>query len=155
MTPGSSRRRSARRAPSWPSVGRPCTGQASNAFLGPSARPSRDADDAGGFCLFSNVAIGARRCAGYGGVKPCRDPRDFDVHRWPRAAKATVEVDPSLFYGSTRNRPSIPAPAHRERGVDNNVINVPLSMMANSSSTEFRAAWGDRILPLSTFSALA
>lgn len=98
----------------------------------------------GGFCLFSNVAIGARHAQvrhGIGRVAIL----DFDVHHG-QGTQATVEVDPSLFYGSTHQSPFYPGTGSaRERGVDGNVANVPLA--ANSGSDEFRAAWGDFILP--------
>jgi acetoin utilization deacetylase AcuC-like enzyme len=121
------------------------TGQASTAFAavrppGHHATPTVP----GGFCLFSNVAIGARHAQirhGIGRVAIL----DFDVHHG-QGTQATVETDPSLFYGSTHQSPFYPGTGSpRERGIDNNVVNVPL--LANSGSAEFRAAWGDRILP--------
>jgi acetoin utilization deacetylase AcuC-like enzyme len=121
------------------------TGQASNAFAavrppGHHATPTIP----GGFCLFSNVAIGARHAQAKHGIGRIAI-LDFDVHHG-QGTQATVEVDPSLFYGSTHQSPFYPGTGSpRERGIDNNVINVPL--IANSGSAEFRAAWGDRILP--------
>jgi acetoin utilization deacetylase AcuC-like enzyme len=121
------------------------TGQAGNAFAavrppGHHATPTLP----GGFCLFSNVAIGARHAQAKHGIGRIAI-LDFDVHHG-QGTQATVEVDPSLFYGSTHQSPFYPGTGSpRERGIDNNVVNVPL--IANSGSTEFRAAWGDRILP--------
>jgi acetoin utilization deacetylase AcuC-like enzyme len=121
------------------------TGQASNAFAavrppGHHATPTVP----GGFCLFSNVAIAARHAQARHGIGRVAI-LDFDVHHG-QGTQATVEVDPSLFYGSTHQSPFYPGTGSpRERGIDNNVINVPL--IANSGSAEFRAAWGDRILP--------
>ena len=98
----------------------------------------------GGFCLFSNVAIGARHAQAKHGIGKVAI-LDFDVHHG-QGTQATVEVDPSLFYGSTHQSPFYPGTGSpRERGIDDNVINVPLA--ANSGSDAFRAAWGDRILP--------
>ncbi len=121
------------------------TGQASNAFAavrppGHHATPTVP----GGFCLFSNVAIGARHAQARHGIGRVAI-LDFDVHHG-QGTQATVETDPSLFYASTHQSPFYPGTGSpRERGVDDNVVNVPL--MANSGSNEFRAAWGDRILP--------
>ena len=121
------------------------TGQASNAFAavrppGHHATPTVP----GGFCLFSNAAIGARHAQARHGIGRVAI-LDFDVHHG-QGTQATVETDPSLFYGSTHQWPFYPGTGSpRERGIDNNVINVPL--IANSGSNEFRAAWGDRILP--------
>jgi acetoin utilization deacetylase AcuC-like enzyme len=120
-------------------------GQASNAFAavrppGHHATPTVP----GGFCLFSNVAIGARHAQVRHGIEKVAI-LDFDVHHG-QGTQATVEVDPLLFYGSTHQSPFYPGTGSpRERGIDDNVVNVPLA--ANSGSKEFRAAWGDRILP--------
>jgi acetoin utilization deacetylase AcuC-like enzyme len=120
-------------------------GEASNAFAavrppGHHATPTIP----GGFCLFSNVAIGARHAQEKYGIGKVA-LLDFDVHHG-QGTQATVETDPLLFYGSTHQSPFYPGTGSpRERGIDNNVVNVPL--MANSGSEEFRAAWGDRILP--------
>ena len=121
------------------------TGQVDNAFAavrppGHHATPTVP----GGFCLFSNVAIGARHAQikhGIGKVAIL----DFDVHHG-QGTQATVEIDPSLFYGSTHQSPFYPGTGSpRERGIEDNVVNLPLA--ANSGSAEFRAAWADRILP--------
>lgn len=121
------------------------TGRASAAFAavrppGHHATPTLP----GGFCLFSNVAIGARHAQAKHGIGRIAI-LDFDVHHG-QGTQATVETDPSLFYASTHQSPFYPGTGSaRERGIDGNVVNVPL--MANSGSNEFRAAWGDRILP--------
>jgi len=120
-------------------------GKAKNAFA--AVRPPghhATPDTPGGFCLFNNVAIGARHAqARYGAGRVAI--LDFDVHHG-QGTQAVVEVDPSLFYGSTHQYPLYPGTGSaRERGVDNNVANVPLG--PNSGSDEFRFAWGERILP--------
>lgn len=98
----------------------------------------------GGFCLFNNVAIGARHAQAQYGVQRVAI-LDFDVHHG-QGTQAVVEADASLFYGSSHQYPLYPGTGSaRERGVDGNVVNVPLA--PNSGGREFRAGWSDRILP--------
>ena len=101
-------------------------------------------DIPGGFCLFNNVAIGARHAQARHGLSRVAI-LDFDVHHG-QGTQAVVEPDPSLFYGSTHQYPLYPGTGHaRERGIDGNVANVPLR--PNSGSAQFRHAWDDTILP--------
>jgi acetoin utilization deacetylase AcuC-like enzyme len=101
-------------------------------------------DIPGGFCIFNNVAIGARHAQARHGVGKVA-LLDFDVHHG-QGTQAVVEIDPSLFYGSTHQYPLYPGTGHsNERGVDGNVANVPLR--PNSGSAQFRHAWGEIILP--------
>jgi acetoin utilization deacetylase AcuC-like enzyme len=98
----------------------------------------------GGFCLFNNVAIGARHAQAQYGVGRVAI-LDFDVHHG-QGTQAVVEADASLFYGSSHQYPLYPGTGSaRERGVDGNVVNVPLA--PNSGGREFRAGWSERILP--------
>jgi acetoin utilization deacetylase AcuC-like enzyme len=101
-------------------------------------------DIPGGFCIFNNVAIGARHAQARHGVGRIAI-LDFDVHHG-QGTQAVVEPDPSLFYGSTHQYPLYPGTGHsNERGIDGNVANVPLR--PNSGSAPFRHAWGEIILP--------
>ena len=98
----------------------------------------------GGFCLFNSVAVGALHAQAVYGLERVAIV-DFDVHHG-QGTQAIVEADPRLFYASSHQSPLYPGTGSaRERGVAGNVINVPLA--AGSGSAEFRAAWGDRILP--------
>jgi acetoin utilization deacetylase AcuC-like enzyme len=101
-------------------------------------------DIPGGFCIFNNVAIGARHAQARHGVGKVAI-LDFDVHHG-QGTQAVVEPDPSLFYGSTHQYPLYPGTGQsNERGIDRNVANVPLR--PNSGSAQFRHAWGEIILP--------
>jgi len=98
----------------------------------------------GGFCLFNNVAVAARHAQARYGIERVAI-LDFDVHHG-QGTQAVVEPDRNLFYASTHQYPLYPGTgAARERGIDNNVANVPLA--PNSGSEEFRMAWSERILP--------
>ena len=98
----------------------------------------------GGFCLFNSVAVGALHAQTVYGLERVAIV-DFDVHHG-QGTQAVVEPDPRLFYASSHQSPLYPGTGSpRQRGVAGNVVNVPLP--AGSGSAEFRAAWGDRILP--------
>jgi acetoin utilization deacetylase AcuC-like enzyme len=99
---------------------------------------------AGGFCLFNNVAVGARHAQIRYGLQRVAII-DFDVHHG-QGTQAIVESDPRLLYASTHQYPLYPGTgASHERGVAGNVVNVPLA--PGSGSAEFRAAWEARVLP--------
>lgn len=125
-------------------------GQARTAFA--AVRPPghhATPDVPGGFCLFSNAAIGALHARMAHGIQRIA-LIDFDVHHG-QGTQAVVETDPDLFYASTHQYPLYPGTGSaRERGIDGNVANVPLP--AGSGSAAFRSAWADRLLPaLDTF----
>jgi len=121
------------------------SGLVSNAFA--AVRPPghhASATVPSGFCLFNNVVIGARHAQAVHGVKRLAF-LDFDVHHG-NGTQSIAETDPDLFFASTHQYPFYPGTGSaREHGVDHNVVNVPLA--ASSGGSEFRAAWGDRILP--------
>jgi acetoin utilization deacetylase AcuC-like enzyme len=120
-------------------------GQAQTAFAAVRP-PGHHASPAipGGFCLFNNVAVAARHAQSRYGIERVAI-LDFDVHHG-QGTQAVVEPDRNLFYASTHQYPLYPGTGSpRERGIDNNVVNVPLP--AGAGGPEFRAAWGDRILP--------
>ena len=119
-------------------------GRADNAFCavrppGHHAEPGRGM----GFCLFNNVAIGARHARAAHGLQKVAIV-DFDVHHG-NGTQAAFEADGSLFYASTHQVPLYPGTgAPGERGVGN-ILNVPLRPM--SGGTEFRHAIGEVVAP--------
>src|SRR5215469_12534100 len=96
-----------------------------------------------GFCLFNNAAIGALRARQVHGLARVA-VIDFDVHHG-NGTQAAFERDGSLFYASTHQYPLYPGTGSAgETGVGN-IVNVPLRPM--SGSGQFRSEVGRRILP--------
>jgi acetoin utilization deacetylase AcuC-like enzyme len=119
-------------------------GTARNAFC--AVRPPghhAERERAMGFCLFNNVAVGARHAQTLPGVVRVAIV-DFDLHHG-NGTQSVVENDPSLFYGSTHQYPLYPGTgSSRETGVGN-VVNAPLFMKTGGEG--FRQAISERILP--------
>lgn len=81
-----------------------------------------EAETAMGFCLYSNVAIGARVAQASGLAKVA--VVDFDVHHG-NGTQSVFETDPSLFLASIHQRPLYPGTgAADETGVGNIVNGV-------------------------------
>ena len=120
-------------------------GEAKNAFC--AVRPPghhAEPEVSMGFCIFNNVAIGAEQARKAHGLKRVA-VIDFDVHHG-NGTQAAFWNEPNLFFASTHQMPLYPGTgAAEERGVKNNILNRPLTMMEGSE--EFRAALGDVILP--------
>jgi acetoin utilization deacetylase AcuC-like enzyme len=119
--------------------------EAGNAFCavrppGHHAEPSRPM----GFCLFNNVAVGALHLREAHGLKRIA-VMDFDVHHG-NGTQAAFWDDADLFFVSTHQMPLYPGSgAAHERGVADNILNVPLPPGAGSQ--EFRAAMTESVLP--------
>ena len=120
-------------------------GRSRNAFC--AVRPPghhAESDQAMGFCLFNNVAIGALHAREVHGVKRVA-VIDFDVHHG-NGTQHIFEDDPDLFYGSTHEAHAYPNTGMpEERGIDGNVVNAPLA--AGTGSASFREAMADAVLP--------
>jgi acetoin utilization deacetylase AcuC-like enzyme len=121
------------------------SGKIKNAFC--AVRPPghhAPADRAMGFCLFNNVAIGAFHARNIR-VSERIAVIDFDVHH----GNGTEDIfwnDADLFYASTHQMPLYPGTGARdERGVAQNILNVPLTPYSGSDA--FRAAMSNAILP--------
>ena len=120
------------------------TGEARNAFCavrpcGHHAEPTRPM----GFCIFNNVAIGALHARAVHGHRRVA-VADFDVHHG-NGTQASFARDADLFFASSHQYPFYPGTGARSETGVGNIVNEPLA--AGAGSDEFRAAWGDRILP--------
>jgi len=119
-------------------------GDADNAFCavrppGHHAEPSR----AMGFCLFNSVAVGALHARAKHGAKRVA-VIDFDVHHG-NGTQAAFWDDKDLFYGSTHQMPLFPGTGALDETGVGNIWNAPLA--PGDDGADFRAAFGDRILP--------
>ena len=119
-------------------------GEANNAFC--AIRPPghhAEPDQAMGFCLFNNIAIGAAHARAVHGLERVA-AIDFDVHHG-NGTQAAFEHDPAYLYVSTHQAYIYPGTGRRdERGL-NNIVNIPL--LANSGAVELRQAWQEDIEP--------
>ena len=107
-------------------------GEGKNAFC--AVRPPghhAEPDRAMGFCLFNNVAVGALHARKAHGLRRVA-VIDFDVHHG-NGTQAAFERDADLFYTSTHQSPLYPGTGTMdERGVANNILNLPLPPGAES-----------------------
>jgi len=119
--------------------------EAENAFCavrppGHHAKPDR----AMGFCIFNNVAIGARQARDVHGISRIAVV-DFDVHHG-NGTQAVCREDRDLFYASVHQMPLYPGTGKAsDHGSFGNIVNAPLP--PRSGSTEFRRVVGETILP--------
>ena len=118
--------------------------QAKNAFC--AVRPPghhAEPDRAMGFCLFNNVAIGAKHATKKHGLKRVA-MIDFDVHHG-NGSETAARRDPNLFYGSTHQSPFYPGTGQSNDPGVPNLVNVPLPRGAGS--LDFRRAMERIVLP--------
>lgn len=118
------------------------TGEVNNAFC--SVRPPghhAERDKAMGFCLFNNVAVGARYaqlCYGLERIAII----DFDVHHG-NGTEAIFSGDPAVLYASSYQHPFYP---YTDPGKSHdNILHIPLE--AGTNSTVFRQAIETQLLP--------
>jgi len=104
------------------------------------AEPSRPM----GFCFFNNAAVAALHARARWGVQRVAVV-DFDVHHG-NGTQAMFAADPDLFYGSSHQHACFPFTGEAsERGIADNIVNVPLA--EGAGSIEFRRAWSEVVLP--------
>ncbi len=97
-----------------------------------------------GFCLFAGAAIAALHARERWGLKRIAVV-DFDVHHG-NGTQHILENDPHMFYASSHQSPCYPGTgAASERGVADNVVNLPLR--PGSRGDAFRQAWEAIALP--------
>jgi acetoin utilization deacetylase AcuC-like enzyme len=97
-----------------------------------------------GFCLFNNAAVAALHARFRWGVQRVA-VLDFDVHHGNGTQDMFLD-DKDLFYASSHQSPCYPGTGDMwERGVANNIVNLPLR--PGQGSEAFRAGWADTILP--------
>jgi acetoin utilization deacetylase AcuC-like enzyme len=116
-----------------------------NAFV--ATRPPghhAEADKSMGFCLFNQIAIGARYAQQRKDLSKIAIV-DFDVHHG-NGTQAIFETDPAIFYGSTHQEaPFYPNSGHSSETGAGNIFNAPLP--AGSGSEHFQEAMNEIILP--------
>jgi acetoin utilization deacetylase AcuC-like enzyme len=120
-------------------------GQARNAFC--ATRPCghhAEADRAMGFCIFNQAAIAALHARQAHGLQRVAVV-DFDVHHG-NGTQSSFWDDAGLFYGSSHQAPFYPGTgAAHERGLADNIVNIPLPRGAGSAP--FRARMAAEMLP--------
>jgi acetoin utilization deacetylase AcuC-like enzyme len=100
-------------------------------------------DQAMGFCLFNNIAVGAAHALVAHGLKRVAIA-DFDVHHG-NGTQAIFEREPRVLLASSHQSPLYPDSGREdERGVGN-IVNGTLSPGAGSH--EFRELWDSVLLP--------
>ncbi|HRD47988.1 MAG: histone deacetylase family protein [Candidatus Competibacter sp.] len=118
--------------------------EASNAFC--AIRPPghhAEPNQAMGFCLFSNAALGAAHARAIHGLERVA-VIDFDVHHG-NGTQAAFEHDPGYLYISTHQAYIYPGTGRRDEVGVGNIVNIPL--LAGSGAAELRHAWRQDIEP--------
>lgn len=101
-------------------------------------------DRAMGFSIFNQMAVAAAYASEVLNV-PKVAIVDIDVHHG-NGTQDAFYYKPKVFYGSCHQSPFYPGTGARyETGIDNNVVNIPLSRGCNSAT--FRAKMEEEMLP--------
>lgn len=100
-------------------------------------------DQAMGFCLFNNVAVGAAQALAAHGLQRVAIA-DFDVHHG-NGTQAIFEREPRVLFLSSHQSPLYPLSGGEDECGVGNIVNGTLSPGAGSH--EFRELWTHRLLP--------
>ena len=100
-------------------------------------------EQAMGFCLLNNVAIGAMHALENAAVKRVAII-DFDVHHG-NGTQAVFEQNPDVMFISSHQQPLYPGTGHSEETGCDNILNLPLA--PGDGSAAFRNAWHRLGLP--------
>lgn len=100
-------------------------------------------DRAMGFCLFSNIAIGALHALDALGAERVAIV-DFDVHHG-NGTQDIFWADPRVMFASTHQMPLFPGTGAVGETGEGNIFNAPLAPMTGGA--EMRAAFEQRVLP--------
>lgn len=119
-------------------------GLGSNAFCA-TRPPGHHAESAlaMGFCLFNNIAIGARHAQQAHALQRIAI-LDFDVHHG-NGTQAIFEQDPSVLFISSHQVPLYPGSGMPDETGSGNILNLPLRPA--TGSPEFRDAWTNIAFP--------
>ena len=100
-------------------------------------------DQAMGFCLFNNIAVGAAHALAVHGLKRVAIA-DFDVHHG-NGTQAIFEHEPRVLFASSHQSPLYPDSGREDEHGVGNIVNGTLSPGAGSH--EFRELWDGVLLP--------
>jgi acetoin utilization deacetylase AcuC-like enzyme len=101
------------------------------------------ADRAAGFCLFNQIAVGARHARAVHGLQRVAIV-DFDVHHG-NGTQAIFAADAGVLFVSSQQSPLYPGSGFADETGIGNLVNGVLAPGAGSA--EFRALWRTRLLP--------
>jgi len=100
-------------------------------------------DQAMGFCLFNNIAVGAAHALAAHGLRRIAIA-DFDVHHG-NGTQAIFEREPRVLFASSHQSPLYPGSGGEDECGVGNIVNGTLSPGAGSH--EFRELWDGVLLP--------
>jgi len=101
------------------------------------------ADQAMGFCLFNNVAVGAAHALAAHGLARVAIA-DFDVHHG-NGTQDIFAAEPRVLFLSSHQSPLYPGSGEAQETGVGNLVNAPLP--AGTGSQAFRRVWEERLLP--------
>lgn len=103
-----------------------------------------EVDRAMGFCIFGNVALGAKYALGKKGIKKVA-VFDFDVHHG-NGTQNLIWGEKNILFISSHQTPLFPGTGKAEEvGAFNNILNIPLA--AGSDGEQYHKIMDNMILP--------